>query len=140
MAEVVGTRLKDGTIRLLLDGIIAVRNKHDSVVSIAKEYGISRARIYVYFRKFSQDTGYPYSSLLYQPHTKRGFIPVVKKKRHYKRGNKPAMHKRFFISYDYHNFNISMVEDYLNSSNPEDYVEGATLLIETISKIMEVCE
>ena len=138
----VGRMLKPGTIKLLLEGILEVRKKYPSVKDIAKAMDLSCSTIYYYFHKFSNDTGIPISVLLYQPHVKRDSVkPRIVKggiRHRVVRGKKPAVKRKLYFAYDLQNFNLSMVEEYLKSPNAEDCMDGATLLIETISKIAEV--
>ena len=49
------------------------------------------------------------------------------------------MKRKFYHAYDYPNYYLSMVEEYLDSPNPEHYVDGANLLDKTINKILGVC-
>ena len=140
-----GSLLKPGTIQLLLDGILEVRRKFGSVTEIASYYHLANCTVYRHFKKFSKDTGIPYSDLLYFPHNGRGFIKPRNQKQllkrfRPKRGTKPPAKRKFFYSYDYSNFYLSMVAEYLRSPNPEHYVDGATLLEDTITKILEVCQ
>ena len=140
----VGRMLKPGTIKLLLVGILEVRKRYPSVIAIAKAFDLSRSTVYFYFHKFAKDTGIPLSVLLYRHYNKGVSVDSKRIKTRLKhpviRGKKPSVKRKLYFSYDLQNFNLSMVEEFLQSPNPEDCIDGATLLLETISKIMEVYE
>ena len=59
--------MKGGCFQLLVDGVLEVRNSHESVRAIAQDYGITVYDVYHIFRHFSLLTKYPYKELLYQP-------------------------------------------------------------------------
>ena len=129
--------LKEGTIRLFRDNILLVRRKFSSVREIAQEYHLSESAVYLDFRKFADESGIPYSTLLYFPHSKHVKFAVGRRTKHRYVRSRMRQKRVFYIAYDYQNFNLSMVEEYLNSSEADDWLEGAKLLEETISKILE---